>query len=185
MKVEVGRVPGVLIIEPTVFADARGFCFESWRRDAYREAGIREDFVQDNVSLSGRGVIRGLHLQHPDGQGKLVCVLQGEVLDVTVDVRVGSPWFGQSTEVCVSAGNHRQVYVPPGFAHGFQVVSESALLVYKCTAYYRPDTELSILWSDPDIGVRWPLANPIVSGRDSLGHRLNDVPSHLLPPYPG
>ncbi len=131
-------LPGVRIIEPKVFGDSRGFFMETWQQARYAEAGLPERFVQDNLSYSQRGVLRGLHFQNPNGQGKLVYVLQGEVFDVAVDVRLGSPTFGQSVSVLLSADNKRQFYVPPGFAHGFCVTSETALFTYKCTELYAP-----------------------------------------------
>mgnify|MGYP001820325502 FL=1 len=153
MKVEPGRIPGLLIIEPKVFGDERGFFMESYSRDRYAEAGVPAEFVQDNLSLSARGILRGLHLQHPNDQGKLCSVLQGEVFDVAVDVRVGSPTFGQWEGVTLSAENKRQFYVPPGFAHGFCVLSERALFSYKCTDFYSAESEIGVIWNDPDLGI--------------------------------
>ncbi|MEP6729696.1 MAG: dTDP-4-dehydrorhamnose 3,5-epimerase [bacterium] len=183
MIVEQTELPGVLILEPRVFGDSRGFFFENWRCDGYSSLGINDAFVQDNVSRSSRGVLRGLHVQHPGEQGKLVSVLHGDVFDVAVDVRRGSPWFGQSIGVRLSDVNHRQVYIPPGFAHGFQVLSESALFLYKCTAYYQADTETSILWNDPSLAIRWPLPEPTLSEKDRLAVPLRDVSPDRLPKY--
>lgn len=183
MKVLETRLPGVLVIEPQVFGDDRGLLFESWQLERYKSVGIREKFVQDNVSRSSRGVLRGLHIQQPSAQGKLVSVLEGEVLDVAVDIRSGSPWFGKSVGERLSGSNHRQLYVPPGFAHGFQVLSECALFLYKCTEYYRPETEMTILWNDPVIAIEWPLAAPILSEKDRRGILLHDIPSDRLPAY--
>ena len=181
MKVIQTEVPGVLIVEPKVFGDARGFFFENYSQERYAAAGIPEQFVQDNVSLSQRGVLRGLHLQWPNPQGKLVSVLRGEVYDVAVDVRVGSPSFGQWVGVTLSCENRRQFWVPPGFAHGFQVVSDEALFAYKCTDYYHPEFEASIAWDDPELGIRWPVANPSLSAKDRAGVRLRDLPEERRP----
>ena len=156
MKVLETAIPGVLVIEPDFFGDERGFFFESWNRERYREAGLDADFVQDNVSFSRRGVLRGLHFQNPHPQGKLVQVLQGEVFDVAVDIRRGSPTFGQWHAERLSARDKRQFYVPPGLAHGFLVLSETALFSYKCTDFYAPESEGAVIWNDPDIGIEWP-----------------------------
>lgn len=176
-------LPEVILIEPAVFGDARGFFVETWSQRRYAEAGIDALFVQDNVSLSRMGILRGLHLQYPNSQGKLVQVLSGEVFDVAVDVRQGSPNFGKSTTAYLSAENHRQFWIPPGFAHGFLVTSETALFQYKCTAYYSPADELSIRWDDPDLGIEWPMKDPILSGKDSSALCLKDVPESRLPAY--
>lgn len=183
MNVIETKLPGVVIIEPKVFGDARGYFMESFQAARYAEAGIAAPFVQDNLSFSRRGILRGLHLQNPRPQGKLVQVLQGEVFDVAVDVRVGSPTFGQWEGVMLSAENARQYYVPPGFAHGFVVTSDTALFAYKCTDYYMPQSELSILWNDPDIGIDWPIVEPQLSGKDAAGLRLADVNPERLPTY--
>lgn len=183
MKVLATELPGVLIIEPEVFGDARGFFLESWNRRRCAEAGLDVDFVQDNLSRSARGVLRGLHFQHPHAQGKLVSVLEGEVYDVAVDIRSGSPHFGRWTAVTLSAANHRQFYVPPGFAHGFCVVSDSALFTYKCTDYYTPEAEGSVRWDDPELGIPWPVREPQLSAKDAAAPRLGDWPEERLPPY--
>jgi len=183
MKVEASSIPGLLIIEPSVYGDERGFFMEAYSRDRYAEAGLPSDFVQDNVSLSAYGTLRGLHLQHPHGQGKLCFVLEGEVFDVAVDVRVGSPTFGQWEGVNLSLKNKRQVYVPPGFAHGFCVLSDRALFAYKCTNFYSAPTELGLAWDDPDIGIDWPLQSPQLSAKDKGHSRLKDIPTDRLPPY--
>jgi dTDP-4-dehydrorhamnose 3,5-epimerase len=172
---------GVLLIEPAVFGDARGEFFESWHRDRYAECGVPTTFVQDNVSRSGRGTIRGLHLQEPFAQGKLVQVLEGEVFDVAVDVRVGSPTFGKWVGERLSAANHRQLYISPGFAHGFCVLGDSALVHYKCTDFYRREAEIGLAWNDPAIGIEWPIAEPILSSRDAAGLRLSDCRIERLP----
>ncbi|MBQ7625851.1 MAG: dTDP-4-dehydrorhamnose 3,5-epimerase [Rhodocyclaceae bacterium] len=183
MRIFPSRLDGALIIEPRVFGDARGFFMESWNARRYREAGIDEQFVQDNVSRSVRGVLRGLHVQHPQGQGKLVQVLTGEVFDVAVDIRRGSPTYGQWEGVTLSEENRRQFYIPPGFAHGFCVLSDSALFSYKCTEFYAPENEVSIRWDDPDIGIEWPVDSPILSAKDLAAIRLCDLPAERQPVY--
>ena len=183
MKVEPASIPELLIIEPTVFGDARGFFMESYSRERYAEAGLPRDFVQDNVSLSARGILRGLHLQHPRDQGKLCQVLEGEVFDVAVDVRVGSPTFGQWEGLTLSSDNKRQFYIPPGFAHGFCVLSERALFSYKCTDFYSASSELGVAWNDPDIGITWPIDAPQLSAKDADNPRLKDIPPSELPTY--
>ena len=183
MNVIETKLPGVLIIEPKVFGDARGYFMESFQAERYAEAGIPGPFVQDNLSFSRQGILRGLHVQNPRPQGKLVQVLQGEVFDVAVDIRVGSPTFGLWEGAVLSAENARQLYVPPGFAHGFVVTSETALFAYKCTDYYLPQSELSIIWNDPDIGIRWPLNDPQLSVKDAAGVRLAAVAPERLPKY--
>jgi dTDP-4-dehydrorhamnose 3,5-epimerase len=180
MKVERCQLEGLLIIEPTVFGDARGFFLESWNRDRYREAGLDLDFVQDNVSFSRRGTLRGLHFQNPRAQGKLLQVLQGEVFDVAVDIRRSSPTFGKWHGLMLSSENKRQFYIPPGFAHGFAVLSETALFQYKCTEFYSPKDEMAILWNDPEIGIEWPLKDPLLSARDAKGVRLSEAPRERL-----
>lgn len=185
MTVQETGLSGVLLLKPPVFRDERGFFRETWRAERYRELGIAGPFVQDNVSLSTRGVLRGLHYQEPGAQGKLVCVLRGEVWDVAVDVRAGSPTFGRSYGVTLSDENGWQLWVPEGFAHGFVVTSDEAVFAYKCTDVYRPESETTILWNDPDLAVGWPCAEPRVSPRDALGTRLRDVAPERLPRYPG
>jgi dTDP-4-dehydrorhamnose 3,5-epimerase len=177
-------LPGVLIIEPRVFGDARGFFMETWQQQRYAEAGIPERFVQDNLSFSRQGILRGLHYQHPQAQGKLVYVLQGEVYDVAVDIRVGSPHFGRWAGVTLSADNKRQFYVPPGFAHGFCVTSEMALFAYKCTEFYNPALEGSVRWDDPELGINWPSPEPLLSDKDREAPLLKDVPRDRLPQWP-
>ena len=143
-----------------------------------------EQFVQDNISFSRRGILRGLHFQHPQGQGKLVYVLQGEVYDVAVDIRAGSPHFGRAVGITLSAENKRQFYVPPGFAHGFCVTSDAALFVYKCTEFYNPTQEGSVRWDDPQIGINWPVREPILSDKDKGASLLSEIPQDKLPRYP-
>lgn len=176
-------IPGVLIIEPKVFGDARGYFMETFSASRYRDAGIDEVFVQDNVSFSRKGVLRGLHFQNPNSQSKLVEVLQGEVFDVAVDIRRGSPTFGAWTGAVLSSNNHRQFFIPAGFAHGFCVLSETALFHYKCTDYYNPAAEGGIIWNDPDIGIAWPMESPALSAKDSAYGRLKDFPQSKLPLY--
>ena len=183
MRVEALGIPGVLVIEPSVHGDERGFFMESYSRDRYADAGLPREFVQDNLSLSARGILRGLHLQHPHDQGKLCSVLEGEVFDVAVDVRSGSPTFSQWEAVTLSSENKRQLYVPPGFAHGFVVLSERALFSYKCTDFYSGPSELGVAWDDPDLGIEWPVDAPQLSEKDSKNPRLRDIPTEKLPRY--
>lgn len=183
MKVIETNLPGVFIIEPKVFGDERGFFQETWRQEKYEKVGIREKFVQDNVSFSTQGVVRGLHYQQPNTQGKLVSVIQGEVFDVAVDIRVGSPFFGQWTGVILSGDNHRQLWVPPGFAHGFCVLSDTTYFTYKCTDVYTPSAEGGIIWNDPGIGIAWPLKDVVLSDKDQVYPRLKDVKIESLPVF--
>lgn len=184
MRVRETAIPGVLLIEPEVFGDARGWFMESWRRDRYAAAGLPADFVQDNQAFSQRGVLRGLHAQHPHGQGKLVQVLDGEVFDVAVDIRAGSPWFGRWVAATLSGENRHQFYVPPGFAHGYYVLSEAALFSYKCTETYHPETEFGVRWDDPSIAIDWPLAGePTLSAKDAGAPLLSELDPSRLPGY--
>jgi dTDP-4-dehydrorhamnose 3,5-epimerase len=176
-------LPGALILEPKVYSDGRGFFMEIWSGRRYAEFGIPFNFVQDNLSYSKKGVLRGLHFQNPDPQGKLIFVLQGEVFDVAVDVRVGSPTFGQWVGVDLSAENKRQFYIPEGFAHGFVVTSGAALFSYKCTSYYNLKTEQTLLWSDPDLRIEWPIEAPVLSAKDDSAPRLTEIPTEKLPRY--
>ncbi len=180
MEMKPTKLDGVVIIEPKVFGDHRGFFMETWNAKRYEESGLDVSFVQDNLSYSRRGILRGLHYQNPNTQGKLVSVLQGEVYDVAVDVRAGSKTFGEWVAVTLSAENKRQFYVPPGFAHGFCVTSEMALFVYKCTDLYNPQAEGSILWNDPDLGIDWPIDEPLLSEKDKDAPRLHEVPLDRL-----
>jgi dTDP-4-dehydrorhamnose 3,5-epimerase len=166
LKVIETRLPGVLIIEPRVFGDSRGFFVETFQVERYRAAGITLPFVQDNHSRSSRGVLRGLHAQKPHAQGKLVRVASGTVFDVAVDIDPRSATFGQWVGVELSDTNARQLWIPPGYAHGFQVVSETADFEYKCTDLYHPEAEIGVLWNDPDLGIEWPVANPQLSPKD-------------------
>jgi dTDP-4-dehydrorhamnose 3,5-epimerase len=173
-------IPGVLVIEPAVHVDGRGYFFETYHADRYRAHGIDGPFVQDNHSQSVRGTLRGLHLQLRRPQGKLVRVIEGEVFDVAVDVRRGSPTFGTWVGVTLSAGNFRQCYVPPGFAHGFCVVSPIAQVEYKCTDLYDAASEIGIAWNDPALAIAWPTHEPLLSERDGRHPTLDEV-SHRLP----
>ncbi|MDD3530358.1 MAG: dTDP-4-dehydrorhamnose 3,5-epimerase [Gallionellaceae bacterium] len=185
MHITETTLPGVRLIEPKVHGDARGFFLETWHQARYASLGLPERFVQDNLSLSRRGVLRGLHFQHPNGQGKLVHCPQGEVFDVAVDVRVGSPTFGRSAVAILSAENRRQFYIPPGFAHGFCVTSDTALFAYKCTEYYDPAAEASLLWNDPALGIDWPVHSPELSFKDRTALALAEFPRERLPRYEG
>lgn len=180
MKVTETAIPGAIIVEPQVFGDQRGFFVETYNAQRYRDAGIDATFVQDNLSFSQRGVLRGLHFQNPHAQGKLVQVLQGEVFDVAVDIRRGSPAFGQWVGVRLSGDNKQQFYVPPGCAHGFCVNSETALFAYKCTDLYHPEHDGGIAWDDPDIGIEWPVEKPLLSDKDAALPRLRDLEESRL-----
>ncbi|GAB6095439.1 dTDP-4-dehydrorhamnose 3,5-epimerase [Desulfatiferula olefinivorans] len=183
MKIVTTDLDGVLIIEPDVFGDHRGFFMESYSRKRYSDLGISVAFVQDNVSLSRRGILRGLHYQLDHPQAKLVQVLKGEVFDVAVDIRRGSPQFGCWAGVMLSEENRRQLYIPQGFAHGFVVTSETALFHYKCSDYYAPGDEYSLLWSDPDLGIAWPEEKPILSDKDRIAPVLKAIGIESLPVY--
>lgn len=175
MKITPTRIPDVLIIEPHVFGDERGFFMETWQREKFVEAGIDAEFVQDNHSRSVKGTLRGLHYQIERPQGKLVRVTVGEVFDVAVDIRRNSPTFGQWVGDYLSADNKRMIWIPPGFAHGFYVVSEVAEFQYKCTDYYMPEYERCIQWDDPAIGIAWPIEDeegPLLSAKDRMGLSL-------------
>jgi dTDP-4-dehydrorhamnose 3,5-epimerase len=174
---------GVVIIEPRVFPDDRGFFVETWQQARYQECGLPGQFVQDNLSASTRGTLRGLHFQHPSDQAKLVYVLQGEVFDVAVDIRNGSPTFGKWISVVLSGENNRQLYIPEGFAHGFCVTSEHALVAYKCTDFYNPTADNGVLWNDPDLGIDWPTRTPILSPKDSARLPLKAILAQRLPKY--
>lgn len=178
MKVLTTPIEGLLVIEPKVFGDERGFFMETWQHQRYQELGIVGEFVQDNHSRSRQGILRGLHYQITNPQGKLVRVTDGEVFDVAVDLRKASPTFGQWYGVILSGTNHRQFWVPPGFAHGFYVMSDSADFLYKCTDYYAPEYERSVLWNDPAVGIDWPLVGgepPMLSDKDEIGVLLADA----------
>ncbi len=181
MKILTTELEGVLIIEPKVFADTRGYFLESFQAQRYQQHGIPELFVQDNISHSVKNVVRGLHYQLRRPQGKLVQVNSGCAMDVIVDIRRHSKTFGQSICVELSDTNHRQVYIPPGFAHGFCALAENTIFVYKCTDYYDATSEFGILWNDPDLNIAWPTKTAILSAKDEEYPRLKDVAQELLP----
>lgn len=181
MKLIETGIPGLLVVEPAVHGDSRGFFIETWHAERYGAHGMPARFVQSNLSRSGAGVIRGLHYQYPEAQGKLIWVLEGSVFDVAVDIRSDSPTFGQWAGVELSGENHRQMYVPEGFAHGFCVMGDSALLAYFCTAPYNAAQEACVIWNDPDIGIDWPREPESLSAKDRIAPRLRDVKIEDLP----
>ncbi|KRA53352.1 dTDP-4-dehydrorhamnose 3,5-epimerase [Pseudoxanthomonas sp. Root65] len=183
MRVVETRLPGCVVVEPAVFGDERGFFFETWNAERFGAHGLPTKFVQSNVSSSSRGVLRGLHYQWPNPQGKLVSVLEGEVYDVAVDIRRGSPTFGQSEAVILSAENKRQFWIPEGFAHGFAVLSERAVFSYLCTAVYDKVADSSVRWDDPAIGIAWPVSEPLLSGKDEAAPLLADIAPERLPTF--
>ncbi len=185
MKIIETPLPGVVVLEPKLHGDSRGFFLETYREDTLRQVGISEGFVQDNHSRSTRGVLRGLHYQLTQPQGKLVRVARGAVFDVSVDVRSGSPTFGQWYGATLDEESMRMMYVPPRFAHGFVVLTEIADFIYKCTDYYHPQSEQGILWNDPAIGIKWPITDVRLSEKDGNNPVLQDQPEALLPQYPG
>ncbi len=174
------ELPGVIVVEPHVYRDERGFFLETFHAPRYREGGIDAHFVQDNHSYSTRGTLRGLHGQQPHPQGKLLRVIEGEVFDVVVDVRRGSPAFGRFVSVVLSADNFRQIYVPPGLIHGFCVTSDVAQVEYKCTEVYHPEAEFSVAWDDPALGIPWPVDAPILSKKDAQAPLLCEVEDRLV-----
>jgi dTDP-4-dehydrorhamnose 3,5-epimerase len=180
MNVIKTKIKDLLIIEPKVFGDDRGFFYETFQAERYKAAGIDADFVQDNRSRSSQGVLRGLHFQKNKPQGKLVTVTDGEVFDVAVDLRPGSETFGQHESVILTGQNKLQFYVPPGFAHGFCVLSETADFQYKCTDYYDPSDESGLLWSDPVMQIQWPLSNPLLSDKDMIQPMLDEIKDKLI-----
>ncbi len=184
MKTKETSLQGVLIIEPDVYKDSRGFFLETYQKERYREAGIEVEFVQSNLSSSLRGSLRGLHYQlSPHDQSKLVQVIKGEVFDVAVDIRRGSPTFGSWVSVLLSEENKRQLFIPKGFAHGFCVKSETAIFQYQCDTYYSPESERGILWSDSDLNIDWPVKDPILSDKDTKYLRLRDTAFEDLPNF--
>ena len=183
MKVHQTELPGCLVLEPQVFGDERGFLYESFNRDKLAAIGLAPEFVQGNVSSSSRGVLRGLHYQWPKPQGKLVSVLEGEVWDVAVDIRRGSPTFGRWTAALLSAENKRHFWIPEGFAHGFVTLSERALFAYLCTATYDRDADAGIRWNDRDLAIDWPASAPVLSDKDARAPFLADVAQERLPVY--
>ncbi len=176
-------LPGVVILKPRVFVDPRGFFMETYRQNVLAEAGIRENFVQDNHSRSTRGVLRGLHYQLRQPQAKLCRVAQGEVLDIAVDIRLGSPTFGKWVSVVLSGENHQQLFIPKGFAHGFVVRSETADFLYKCSDYFDGPDDRGVLWNDPAIGIDWQTADPILSEKDKRYLPLHEIAHDQLPRY--
>ena len=180
MEILTTEFPGLILIKPKIFGDARGYFYELWNKERYENAGITENFVQDNVSFSSRGVLRGLHYQKPYTQGKLVSVLMGEVWDVVVDLRRSSPTFGKWQGFSLTGKRKEQLYVPRGFAHGFCVLSETALFQYKCTDKYSPESEHGIIWSDKTLNIPWPVQNPIISPKDIKHPNFKDLDSELL-----
>ena len=176
-------LPGVVELRPKIFRDPRGFFLETYHREKFAELGITADFVQDNHSRSSRGTLRGLHYQLPHAQGKLCRVIEGEVLDVAVDIRLGSPTFGKWTSVVLSAEHSNMIYVPAGFAHGFLTLSESAQFLYKCSDVYAPKDEHGIAWNDPDINIAWGIDKPLVSEKDARYTKLSEMPREFLPRY--
>lgn len=184
MRVIETGLDGVFIVEPQVHGDERGFFQETWKASRYGSHGMPETFAQANVSRSAKGVLRGLHFQCRKPQGKLVTVFEGRIFDVAVDVRPGSASFGKWAGVELSAANHRQLYIPEGFAHGFIVLSSSALFHYHCTTEYAPEHDVSIAWNDPDIAIRWPCEPDAISGKDREAPFLRDLPAEMLPRLP-
>ena len=183
MKIIETSLPGCLVIEPAVFGDERGVFFETWNADRFGEHGLPVKFVQSNVSTSVKGVLRGLHYQWPRPQGNLVSVLEGEVYDVAVDIRRGSPSFGRWEAVILSADNRRQFWIPEGFAHGFAVLSEHAVFNYLCTDVYVKEADAGVRWNDGDIGVDWPVSDPLLSAKDEKAPFLADISGDRLPVY--
>ena len=179
-------LPEVLLIDLRVFGDARGWFAETWQAERYAAAGIPAQFVQDNAAYSQRRVLRGLHAQHPHDQGKLIQVLRGEIYDVAVDIRRGSPTFGRWVGMPLSGDRQQQVWIPPGFAHGYCVLSAEALFTYKCTDLYHPEAQFSVRWDDPAIAIDWPLeVSPILADKDRDAPLLREIPADRLPPYGG
>jgi dTDP-4-dehydrorhamnose 3,5-epimerase len=183
MKVVATEFDRLVVVEPTVYRDARGYLLETWNESRFAAEGMPGPMVQDNLSWSAQGVLRGLHFQNPNSQAKLVMVLQGEIFDVAVDVRRGSPTFANWFGIRLSADNQRQVYIPIGFAHGFCVLSESALVSYKCSETYRPETEMTILWCDARLAIDWPISGPTVSSKDATAPRFDEIPPDRLPTW--
>jgi len=176
-------IPGVLLLQPKVFRDERGFFLESYHREKFAALGIHDVFGQDNHSRSRRGTIRGLHYQLKHAQAKLCRVVVGEVFDVAVDIRRGSPTFGKWVGAVLSAENQQQIYIPPGFAHGFAVLSEAAEFLYKCSDFYYPDDDYGVLWNDPHLKIDWRVAQPLLSEKDKKFQPLASIPAERLPRY--
>jgi dTDP-4-dehydrorhamnose 3,5-epimerase len=178
------NLPGVWELRPKVFSDARGFFMETYNRGTFAKLGIADSFVQDNHSRSSKGALRGLHYQLHHPQAKLCRVVEGEALDVAVDIRAGSPHFGKWTNVFLSSKDHNQIYIPRGFAHGFLALTDSVQFLYKCDEFYDPADERGVSWNDPDLNISWGLDSPLVSGKDAGFPRLTDVRPEFLPRYP-
>jgi dTDP-4-dehydrorhamnose 3,5-epimerase len=183
MKTLPTELPGLVLVETARHPDARGYLLETWKASSYVAAGIDTPMLQDNVSFSYRGVLRGLHFQHPHDQAKLVGVMQGEIYDVAVDVRAGSPTFGRWFGTLLSQDNGRQLFIPTGFAHGFCVLSETALVSYKCSAEYHAPSTRTLLWSDPQLGIDWPVNDPLLSEKDAMAPTLAQMPLDQLPRF--
>ncbi|MDJ0723213.1 MAG: dTDP-4-dehydrorhamnose 3,5-epimerase [Desulfobacterales bacterium] len=180
MEIQATPIDGVWVLTPRVFSDPRGFFMETFQRERFAAAGLPSDFVQDNLSFSSRNTLRGLHFQTPRAQAKHVQVIQGEIFDVAVDIRLGSPTFGQWFGIKLSSANNQQMLIAAGLAHGFCVTSETAHVLYKCTDFYAPEAEGGVLWSDPDIGIDWPVENPLLSEKDRQYPRLKALPREML-----
>ncbi|MBW2615149.1 MAG: dTDP-4-dehydrorhamnose 3,5-epimerase [Deltaproteobacteria bacterium] len=178
-------LPGVILIEPDVFKDDRGFFMETFHKKRYADSGIDRVFVQDNLSHSKQGTLRGLHYQLKSAQAKLVYVVTGEIFDVALDIRHGSPTFGKWEGTRLSDNNKKQIYIPEGFAHGFCVLSETADVIYKCTDLYTPGDEYGVFWADPAIGIDWPIKSPVLSEKDRKNPELEKIPANRLPVYAG
>ena len=183
MKLLPTAIPEVIEIEPDIYLDRRGFLMETYQKQRYEDCGIVTGFVQDNLSYSVRGTLRGLHYQNPHCQAKLVQVLKGEIFDAVVDIRQGSPYFGRWVGVQLSEKDKHQLFIPEGFAHGFCALSKTALVHYKCSDIYAPECEGGILWSDPALNIRWPVKNPVISDKDSRYPLLRDIPIERLPAF--
>ncbi|MBN6110011.1 dTDP-4-dehydrorhamnose 3,5-epimerase [Xanthomonas bonasiae] len=183
MNVIETSLPGCKVVEPAVFGDTRGYFFEAWNAERFAQHGLETAFVQSNVSASSKGVLRGLHYQWPRPQGKLVSVLEGEVYDVAVDIRRGSPYFGRWVAAVLSAENKKQFWIPEGFAHGFAVLSERAVFSYLCTDVYVKEADASVRWDDAAIGVDWPISQPLLSAKDAVAPFLADIAEDRLPVY--
>ncbi len=183
MRIEQTPLPGLFILSPEIFEDERGYFFESYREPVFQSLGLPIDFKQDNQAVSGEGVLRGLHYQLQYPQGKLVRVSLGEVYDVAVDIRRGSPTFGRHFGIRLSDYNHKMMFVPVGFAHGYCVLSPRAIFQYKCTEIYHPEDEYGVLWNDPELAIDWPVREPVVSEKDSSLPTLHAIPANLLPEY--
>ena len=183
MQVTTTQLAGVLLIEPRLFPDSRGYFFETFQKERYQKHGISAEFVQDNFSRSSKNTVRGLHYQLERPQGKLVFVIHGRVLDVIADIRVGSPTFGKAITIELDDVHHRQIYIPPGFAHGFCVLSDRADFIYKCTDYYHPQSEHGICWNDSDLAISWQVSDPILSEKDATLPFLKNVSVDQLPQF--